>query len=346
MLPLEVQTLYAEALERARVMDLDRSFGHLSGNFGRKKVGTEQFWYFRTSEGGRGRREFYVGADTSETHALINRYRDERDQRKQGREGLQRLAVMLAHGGCMTVDLPSARVVEALAAGGVFRLGGVLVGTHAFVALGNSLGVRWRSGTRTQDLDFAAFQTLMVAASNETVDLWGTLEALNMGFLPIPGLDPRSPTTSYFIRGKELRVDLLTTGSHRGARSPVFLPRFNAAAMPLRFMNYLLEGNSDALLLGRSSATLVRVPLPARFGFHKILIADERPALDGAKAAKDISQATELLETLLEQHPGEVALAFEDLKKLGWTKRMVATAKRRLPAGSPAFEFILEQSGR
>ena len=51
MLPLEVQTLYAEALERARVMDLDGSFGHLSGNFGRKKVGTEQFWYFRTSEG-------------------------------------------------------------------------------------------------------------------------------------------------------------------------------------------------------------------------------------------------------------------------------------------------------
>ena len=40
--------------------------------------------------------------------------------------------------------------------GGVFRLDGVLVGTHAFLVLGNILGVPWDGGSiRTQDIDIA-----------------------------------------------------------------------------------------------------------------------------------------------------------------------------------------------
>ena len=340
MIPLEVQTLFAEALDRARLMNLDRSFGDLTGSFGRKKVGSEHFWYFRTSEGGQGRREFYVGPDTSDVHALIARYQTEREVLAGGQESLDRMAVMLAHGGCMTMDAASARVVAALAAGGVFRLGGVLVGTHAFAALGNSLGVRWRSGTKTQDLDFAAFKSMKVAVPNESADLWGTLEALNMGFLPTPGLNPRSPSTSYFIRGKELRVDLLTTGSHRGSTNPVFLPRFNAAAFPFRFMDYLLESSGETLVLGRSSATLVRVPQPARFGFHKILVAEQRSSLSAAKSIKDIAQATELLEFMLDHHPAEVSMALEEATKRKLDHRLTRIANRLIRPVSPILDFL------
>lgn len=340
LIPLETQTLYGEAFERAQLMDMDRSFGHLSGNFGRKQVGEETFWYFRTSEGARGRQEFYVGPDSEEVHALIQRYQRERQEHQEGRENLDRLAVMLAHGGCMTMDTPSARVVEALAAGGLFRLGGVLVGTHAFVTLGNMLGVRWKSGTKTQDLDFAAFRTLEVAVPQEPTDVLKALDALQMGFLPTPGLDPRTPSTSYSVRGKELRVDLLTTGSHRGNDGPIFLPRFNAAASPLRFMNYLLDGHTGALALGRSSATLVRVPQPARFGFHKILVADERPSSSAVKANKDITQATEILEHMLNAHPAEVAQAFDDLVAVGLANRVAKTSNRRMKNSQIVLDFI------
>lgn len=339
-LPLETQTLFGEALERARLMDLDRSFGHLSGNFGRKRVGGESFWYFRTSEGAQGRREFYVGVDSEETLALMDRYQRERAERRGAQESLDRMAVMLAHGGCQTMDAPSARVVEALAAGGLFRLGGVLVGTHAFMALGNLLGIRWKSGTKTQDLDFAAFRTLEVAAPHDSADIWKTLDALQMGFLPTPGLDPRAASTSYFVRGKELRVDLLTTASHRRSDGPVFLPRFNAAASPLRFMNFLLVGNTEGLALGRSSATLVRIPQPARFGFHKILVAEERPSMFAVKANKDIAQATELLEFMLENHPAEVDLAFDALVADGLANRVARTAKRRMRASRPIRDYL------
>jgi hypothetical protein len=58
---------------------------------------------------------------------------------------IERLCAMLRHGGAMVTDTPSARVISGLANAGVFRLGAVLVGTHAFIALGNLLGVRWES---------------------------------------------------------------------------------------------------------------------------------------------------------------------------------------------------------
>jgi len=339
-IPLETQTLYGEALERARLMDLDRSFGHLSGNFGRKQVGGETFWYFRTSEGAQGRREFYVGPDTEAVHALISRFERDRQEGQADRDSLDRMAVMLAHGGCLTMDAPSIRVLGALAAGGLFRLGGVLVGTHGFGILGNLLGVRWKSGTRTQDLDLAAFRKLEVAVPQAPTDVWKALEALQMGFLPTPGLDPRTPSTSYSVRGKELRVDLLTTGSHRGDAGPVFLPRFNAAASPMRFMDYLLDGHTEALAIGRGSATLVRVPQPARFGFHKILVAEERPSSTAVKATKDLSQAAEILEHMLDAHPAEVAQAFDDLAAAGLANSVAKTAQRRMQGSPRIIEFI------
>ena len=41
-----------------------------------------------------------------------------------------------------------------------------------------------------------------------------------MGFLPVPGLDPKSPTTSFKVRGQSLRVDLLATDSEGLSRVP------------------------------------------------------------------------------------------------------------------------------
>ena len=77
----------------------------------------------------------------------------------------------------MTTDVPSARVIRALADAGVFRLGGVLVGTHGFVVLGNVLGVRWSGvGLRTQDTDVAAPSRMSIALPGESTDVPGALQ--------------------------------------------------------------------------------------------------------------------------------------------------------------------------
>ena len=45
------------------------------------------------------------------------------------------------------------RIVQKLSAYGFFKAGGVLVGTHAFAAFANMLGVRWTSGDKTLDVN-------------------------------------------------------------------------------------------------------------------------------------------------------------------------------------------------
>jgi hypothetical protein len=46
-------------------------------------------------------------------------------------EEMSRLCAMLRKGGALVLEAASAKVISGLAAGGVFRAGGVLVGTHA-----------------------------------------------------------------------------------------------------------------------------------------------------------------------------------------------------------------------
>jgi hypothetical protein len=68
------------------------------------------------------------------------------------------------------------------------------------------------------------------------------LTSLGMGFLPAPTLDPRSPSTSFRVRGRELRVDLLTPLVGRSSDSPIYIPAFNACAQPVRFLDYCPTG--------------------------------------------------------------------------------------------------------
>lgn len=222
----------------------------------------------------------------------------------------------------MLTDTPSARVLRALADVGVFHAGGVLVGTHAFVVLGNLLGVRWESSLRTQDVDIAADPRLDVVVPGVGADLPSALESLEMGFLPVHGLDRTSPSTSFKVRGQSLRVDLLTPAV-RGQSRPVSLPRFAAAAQPVRFLDYLIEVPVRAAAIN-GGVVAVNVPDPARFALHKLIVAVERPTVSQSKREKDLQQAAQLLEVLHEDRPGDLTLAWGALaaRGKGWRRRV------------------------
>ena len=256
-----------------------------------------------------------------------------RPEMERALSDIARLCAMLRQGGAMLTDTSSAKVLSGLANAGVFRLGAVLVGTHAYLALGNVLGVRWKSSLRTQDIDLAAMRALQVAVPQTEVDLPMTLDSLNMGFLPVPGLRPKSPQTSFKVRGQTLRVDLLTPA--QGARDgrPVLIPRLNAAAQPLELLDYLLEA-PVAIPLVNGGATLVNVPDPARFALHKLILTGRRPVAEQSKAGKDRQQAMELIEVLQEDRPGDLALAAEALcaRPVVWRTRLRAQLEA-LPDG-------------
>jgi hypothetical protein len=322
-LPAETQTIFAELGERLRALEAARSFASLAGGFAKKRVSGGEYWYFRTSEGPAGQREYFVGPEGREAQAAMRAYAAGRPEMERVRSEIARLCAMLRQGGAMLTDTPSAKVLSGLANAGVFRLGAVLVGTHAYLALGNVLGVRWKSSLRTQDIDLAAAQTLKVVVPQSEADLPKALDALYMGFLPVPGLRPKAPQTSFKVRGQTLRVDLLTPA--RGARDgkPIVIARLKAAAQPLEMLDYLLE-RPVATPLVNGGATLVNVPDPARFALHKLLVSDRRPVAEQSKAGKDRQQSAELIGVLQEDRPGDLTLAAEALRArpVAWRARL------------------------
>jgi hypothetical protein len=320
--PLEVQTIYAELLEQLAVYEASRTIGHTAGSFVTKMVKGQEYYYFQSVGPGGAKRQTYLGRRDAALDELADRFAAGRANVAADQRSIERLAALLRAGGAMVTDAPSARVLRALADAGVFHAGGVLVGTHAFIVLGNLLGIRWATSLRTQDVDIAADPRLDIAVPGINADLPSALDSLEMGFLPVPGLDPKSPTTSFKVRGQSLRVDLLTPAARTRSR-PVGLLRFAAAAQPLRFLDYLIDSSVRAAVVD-GGVVAVNVPDAARFALHKLIIAGERPAATHSKREKDLSQAAQMLEVLHEDRPGDVVLAWEALVVRGrsWTSRV------------------------
>jgi len=312
-LSIQVQTAYAELLEQLVGIEAQRAIGHSSGTFVVKTLKGQEYYYYQHALPGR-IVQSYVGRRSHTLDRVVERFKEGRELVTSERQRTTRLCALLRSGGAMTIDAPSTRVIEALADAAVFRLGGILVGTHAFIALGNLLGVRWAgAGVRTEDIDIAGERHLAIAVPPLTANVPKVLDSLEMGFFPVPGLSPRQPSTSFKVRGRALRVDVLTpqSGSRTG---PVPIARFHTAAQPLPYLDYLIEAPQPAALVA-GSGILVNVPSPARFALHKLVVSRARAATQQAKSGKDLDQAAQLIENLAEDRPGDLTLAWEALAK-------------------------------
>jgi len=344
-LSIQVQTAYAELLEQLVGIDAQRAIGHSSGTVVLKTLKGQEYYYYQHALPGRIVQN-YVGRRSPALDRVVERFKGGRKLVTSERQRTTRLCALLRSGGAMTIDRPSTRVLEALADAAVFRLGGLLVGTHAFIALGNLLGLRWAgAGVRTEDIDIAGERTLAIAVPPLTANVPKVLESLEMGFFPVPGLSPHQPSTSFKVRGRALRVDLLTpqTGSRR---SPVPITRFHTAAQPLPYLDYLIDEPQQAALVA-GSGILVNVPSPARFALHKLLVSRTRAATQQAKSGKDLDQAARLIEVLAEDRPGDLALAWETLaKRMSLSKAAHAgleAMKTRHPEAHAALQDDLAQ---
>lgn len=332
-----VTTLYAELLDQLLALEGQRSIATVRGGFATKTLNERRYWYFQYRDLNQQVRQVYIGPENDSTRKFVEHFEHGRDAAAPDERRIEELAVMLRHGGMRTVDAGAFRVLRALADSGLFRQGAVLVGTHGFISLGNLLGARWPNpSAQTQDIDVARDDTVGLALPpRETIDLPGVLEGLRMGFLPVPALNPKEPSTAFKVRGQPLRLDLLTPAKSRRSQ-PVYFESLNAAAQPLPFLDFVMEQPERAVLIGRS-AVLVNVPDPARFALHKLITSRERAAAFHAKAAKDLVQAAQLLAVLLEDRPYDVATAWTAVKTRGrrWT-RNVLDGLGALEDGHPA----------
>jgi hypothetical protein len=267
----------------------------------------------------------YVGKRDKHTEQLIDEYARGKADMLEMKLNMKRLSMQVQAGLDIPINKPVVRVIRALADAGVFRNGGVLVGTNAYQTIGTRIGVRLPAKTMTtDDIDIATGSRISVAVPMVKADIPAVIDSLKMGFFPVPSLNHRHPSTTFAIRNKRLRLDIITPKT-TASDAPVFIPRFNCAATPLPYLSYVIEAPMQALIID-AEPVLVNVPQPARYAFHKLVVSQVRDIAKDEKAAKDLLQAHELLSAVKELRPADIKPAWEDLLSRGpkWKKHAQA----------------------
>ncbi len=266
----------------------------------------------------------YLGPETSLEKARVAELRAEIDLAKALASGSAKLRLF----GYQRVERKPAAVLEVFFNRGLTRAGLTLVGSHAYGALLNELGVI-APAYRTQDLDVARAQPLAIALP-EGITLRQLLDETGLKFVPVPGMPSHRPSASFKLPGAEtLVVDLLVPGTTVGRVVPVKELGTHAQAIPL--LDFLIREPIESIVLSPNQVIPVKLPAPERFLLHKLYSSQSRKT-DRDKVRKDLDQAALLAAVLEEDTPGTLGEAF---------RRMPATGKPPVARGARAAARML-----
>lgn len=306
----------------------DAAVSELRGTPTRVQRGGKAYWY-DTFRIGADVRKAYIGEDTPELRARLDRFAALAESRAEAARHRARLIRLLRAEGFAGVDAATGSLLAALQKAGVFRLGGTLVGTQAFRLYEGELGIRFPfdQSAQTNDLDIASFTRLSLVLEDVVSE---PLQAVlgDFAFAPVPSLAPDK-----VWRWRQSRSDLLVeflTPAFDAAEGLAPLPALGVHAQSLHYLNYLIAEPIRAAITYRNGV-LVQLPRPERFAVHKLIVADRRrEGPDGLKAAKDRAQAAFLIDILAEDRPEDLAEALEDALARGprWRARLASTLAR------------------
>ena len=320
-LSLAAQTAFAQLQDVVLAEHVSRSVAQLHGNFAKKTVKGREYWYFVFREGTQ-HRQIYVGPDEPRVRALV--------EKKQASDPgkVAALARAYAAQGATTLLGKHLRVIARLTDFGFFRAGGVLVGTHAFAAYANLLGVQWTGGDRTMDVDVAMpGRNVSIALPDPPqANLHDALSTFEAGFIPTQTFAGGAGPT-YSLRGEpDLQIDFLTTLTRAGD-APRPIEVLSVTAQPLKFLDYLLETPTQSVLLDRAGhCTVASLPEPSRYAVHKLIVHGERATRQHTKARKDLEQAAALLQWHAAHDADRLMQAWNDAlaRGPGWRSRLRA----------------------
>ena len=313
------QTAYSQLVDSLQAASVSRCVADVPGSFNRKSIRGKDYWYYQSRLLDASIKQVYLGPHSERLQALIEVRQSKLAKDSQANRQLAALGSHAAALRCETVIPGHLRIINKLADEGLFRAGGILIGTHAFIAAGNMLGVRWGGSERTQDLDFAhAGRSLSVALpSNAKLDLNDAISALEMGFAPANSLDGVLGGSWIHPDDPSFRLDFVTP-MDRSGKDLVMIPAFNAQFQALRYMEFSMEGVQQAAIFSRvGEPCLVSVPDPARMAIHKLIVSGIRSGTFANKANKDVAQAASLIGFYAERSPPQIVAAYEDAMNRG-----------------------------
>jgi hypothetical protein len=287
------------------------------------------YWYDRYRIGD-SIKERYLGEDTEGLRERIEHYRDLKEKGESRRRERARLVRLLRSERFLGLDGQTGSLIAALAKAGVFRLGGVMVGTMAFRLYEGELGFRLEmdEAAMTSDLDIASFEKLSLALGDTVAPSVDEVLAA-YAFDPIATLDQGETWRWRKRTDDQMLVEFLTASfsDDEGIRE---LPALGVNAQSLHHLNYLIAKPISAAGIYRDGI-LAHVPRPERYAIHKLIVSDRRrEGPDKGKAAKDLIQAERLIEILAEDRPTDLAVAYEEACSKGerWRMRLEKSLKR------------------
>lgn len=195
----------------------------------------------------------------------------------------------------------------------LFEEGVELIGSWCFRLYQKHLGAK-NFPLRTQDIDF------LIPNPFHGRERMGFIQQLeDLGF----NRDFRRDGSLY-LWNAELKIEFITPEKGRGVDSSIKIKKLGINAIPLRFVSFLL----DKSVIIIDNGIKIRVPDPANFCLHKLIIASRRKKTD--KSLKDLQQA---ICTSVAADRQKVRKLFHSLPK-GWKKTILRTlekAKQELP---------------
>lgn len=318
------QARYQELKQLARSQR--RILAGTPGTLKQRTQSAKQYWVREHIRVDGRKADEYIGPVGTVAQDAIDRVRSEIDLAKALAAGSGKLRLF----GYQRIDRKPAAVLEVIFNQRLFEAGLTLVGSHAYGALLNELGVN-APGYRTQDIDLARSQPLAIALP-DGVTLESLLKETGLSFVPVPGMPSHKPSASFKLPGAEtLAVDLLIPGKKTGQVLPVRELSAYAQAIPL--LDFLIEDPLWSIALSPNQVIPVRVPTPERLLLHKLFSSQSRSAGDRDKIRKDLQQAAVLAAALEEETPGRLSDAL---------RRMPAAGKASARRGSLAASKLLE----
>ena len=156
----------------------------------------------------------------------------------------------------------------------LFNEGVELIGSWSFLLYQKYLGVP-QFPLRTQDIDFLIPNPFTGKLHEEFIN-----QLMELGFQKDFRRDG-----SLFLYNAELLIEFITPEKGRGVEEAIRVKQLGLRAIPLRFVNLLL----DKSIMVEDNGLKIRIPHPCHFCLHKLIISSRRRKPD--KALKDFQQA-------------------------------------------------------
>lgn len=310
-IPLNLMSLYEDVTRRVLAADVPPA------TIVKRRSRSIDYLHAVVKEG-EARRSIYLGrADDPVAVAKAEQYRHASARAKDTKKSIQALRRVSG----IAIPIVYGRLLEAVSRAGLFDHGILLVGTLAYQQYAWLLGVILSEGAaRTDDADFSIAR-FAAASVRSHEPLEKILKRADKSFRPVLKSSDRLPRA---FQSDQIQVEILTTPGRTDA--PVEIPALQCAAEPLPFMDYLIQEPVEAIVL-YGSGVRVKVPDPARYAVHKLLI--RRPSYT-AKRDKDLIQAHELIEVLRAREADRLQAAIRDARRRGkeWRNRL----DERMPA--------------